>query len=57
MAETQPLLGHIEEQQRCNSDLPLVDFDPNGDPENPLEWSKAYKMGVVSLLGFMAFTV
>jgi hypothetical protein len=57
MAETQPLLGHIEEQQGCTSDLPLVDFDPNGDPENPMEWSRAYKMGVVSLLGFMAFTV
>jgi hypothetical protein len=57
MAETQPLLGHIEEHQRCISDLPLVDFDPNGDSENPMEWSKGYKLGVVSLLSFMAFMV
>ena len=57
MDETQPLLVHIEEQQPCISDHPSVDFDPNGDPENPMEWSKAYKRGVVSLLGFMAFAV
>jgi hypothetical protein len=57
MEETQPLLGHIAEHEPRVADQPLVDFDPNGDPENPLEWPKAYKTGVVSLLAFMAFTV
>ncbi|TVY80897.1 Efflux pump rdc3 [Lachnellula suecica] len=57
MDETQPLLGHAIEDEQRYADRPLVDFDPNGDPDNPMEWSKAYKMGVVALLGFMAFTV
>jgi hypothetical protein len=57
MDERQPLLGHVEEYEQGTPDVPgLVDFDPNGDPENPLEWSKTYKMGVVALLAFMAFT-
>ncbi|KAJ4422699.1 hypothetical protein N0V82_002596 [Gnomoniopsis sp. IMI 355080] len=34
-----------------------VDFDPNGDPENPMDWTAAYKWGIVSLLAAMAFTV
>lgn len=34
-----------------------IDFNPNGDPENPLEWPKAYHNGVISLLACMAFTV
>ncbi|ESZ93126.1 hypothetical protein SBOR_6498 [Sclerotinia borealis F-4128] len=34
-----------------------IDFNPNGDPENPLEWPKAYHDGVILLLAFMAFTV
>jgi hypothetical protein len=59
MDETQPLLGYaIEENgQICTREEISVDFDPNGDPENPLEWPKAYKRGVVALLAFMAFTV
>jgi len=57
MDPTQPLLKNVDEQQRCTTDQPLVDFDPNGDPDNPLDWSKGYKLGVVSLLAFMAFTV
>ena len=57
MDETQPLLGHVIEQQTCSSDEALVNFDSNGDPENPLEWPKAYKLGVVLLLASMSFTV
>ena len=57
MDETQPLLGHTEERQPQISNVPLVDFDANGDPENPMDWPRAYKAGVVSLLAFMAFTV
>lgn len=55
--ETQPLLGHEIERYPSNVDGPQVDFDPNGDPENPMDWPKAYKLGVVALLAFMAFTV
>lgn len=35
----------------------IVDFDPNGDPENPMDWPSAYKWGIVALLAAMAFTV
>jgi hypothetical protein len=35
----------------------IVDFDPHGDTENPMDWPKAYKWGIVALLAFMAFTV
>ena len=35
----------------------LIDFDPEGDPDNPYEWPNSYKQGVTWLLAFMAFTV
>lgn len=35
----------------------IVDFNPNGDPENPMDWPSAYKWGIVALLAAMAFTV
>ncbi|KAJ5053846.1 uncharacterized protein L3040_000137 [Drepanopeziza brunnea f. sp. 'multigermtubi'] len=35
----------------------LVVFDPQGDAENPMDWSRKYKLGIVSLLGLMAFVV
>ena len=57
MDEIQPLLDHADVYQHRTADQPLVDFDPNGDPDNPMDWSKNYKRGVVSLLAFMAFTV
>ncbi|RFU27848.1 hypothetical protein B7463_g8505, partial [Scytalidium lignicola] len=58
MDEAQPLLGpNHEPQQQHTETHTLVDFDPNGDPENPMDWPKAYKMGVVALLALMAFTV
>jgi len=55
--ETEPLLGHARAESIINGDQKLVDFDPNGDSENPLDWSRAYKLEVVALLSFMAFTV
>lgn len=70
--DTQPLLGALAPEQRqayTHSAAPLqdvadiaepttiVDFDPNGDAENPLEWASPFKWGVVSLLACMAFTV
>lgn len=57
MDESQPLLGEVIEPQTLAANYPLVDFDPNGDPENPMDWPKAYKMGVVLLLALMSFTV
>lgn len=71
MDETQPLLspslsrtfsrtlsvGFIPEVRRnsvCNN---LIAFDPNGDDDNPMEWPKSYRWGVICLLAFMAFTV
>jgi hypothetical protein len=56
MDEIQPLLGRIDEPRPASAN-PLVDFDPKGDPENPLEWPKAYKRGVVFLLALLSFTV
>jgi hypothetical protein len=57
MEESQPLLRQISEPRHPTCSDAQVDFDPNGDPDNPLDWPKAYKMGVVSLLALMAFTV
>lgn len=71
MEETDPLLssplsrrfsralsiGFIPRAQRdsvCNN---LVAFNPYGDADNPMEWPKSYKWGIISLLAFMAFTV
>ena len=59
--ETQPLLGGPEATEnpvlKPVDRTDIVDFDPNGDPENPRDWPKTYKWGIVSLLAFMAFTV
>ena len=65
MDETEPLLGHdnvINNEphgivRHGSKDFVVVDFDPNGDPDNPMEWPKAYRWGIVVLLAFMAFTV
>lgn len=60
MDETQPLLPpiiRVESEQRRDASQRFVEFDPNGDPENPLEWRKPYKWLIVLLLAFMAFTV
>lgn len=62
MDETQPLLAVVSQpinttEQDNESFDHRIDFNPNGDPENPLEWPKAYRNGVILLLAFMSFTV
>lgn len=61
MDETQPLLQDAnlvyDERPDDAPNKDIVDFNPDGDEENPLEWPTAYKWGMVSLLAFMAFTV
>jgi hypothetical protein len=61
MDETQPLLAEVRliDTERCDevSREDIVDFDVDGDAENPMEWPTAYKWGIVSLLAFIAFTV
>ncbi|KAF4620094.1 hypothetical protein G7Y89_g14728 [Cudoniella acicularis] len=57
MEESAPLLRQITEPRCPTVDDPRVEFDPKGDPDNPLDWPKAYKMGIVFLLALMAFTV
>ncbi|KAI1453459.1 major facilitator superfamily transporter [Annulohypoxylon moriforme] len=61
MDETQPLLqdAHLVyvEREDDPASKDIVDFDPDGDAENPMEWPQAYKWGIVALLAFMAFTV
>lgn len=56
MSEEQPLLV---EDPLCEEDVSkhLLDFDPNGDPENPREWPTAFKWTIVGLLALTAFTV
>ncbi|KAI1342559.1 MFS general substrate transporter [Xylariaceae sp. FL0016] len=60
MDETQPLLQDttlVTVSSRDGLDPKnIVDFHPEGDADNPLDWPKAYKWGIVSLLAFMAFT-
>jgi hypothetical protein len=58
--ENQPLLptnGEPREDHTSNFGDDIVDFDPNGDPENPMDWPTGFKWGIVALLAFMAFTV
>jgi hypothetical protein len=61
LLESQPLLRQVSyeitDARRPSVINPKVEFDPDGDPENPLDWPKAYKMGIVALLAMMAFTV
>ncbi len=64
MDETLPLL----EQQRSVASTPqvlsddlskrdIVDFNPDGDDENPLDWPQRYKWGIVLLLALTHFTM
>ena len=62
--ETEPLLGLAATISNTlpatavheREDLPL-DFDPNGDPENPREWPETFKWSITLLLAVLAFTV
>ncbi|KAI0813998.1 MFS transporter [Xylaria sp. FL0064] len=61
MDETQPLLADVRlidpEHGHEVSHKDIVDFNANGDTENPMEWPTPYKRGIVFLLAFTAFTV
>ncbi|KAI1109564.1 MFS transporter [Nemania sp. NC0429] len=61
MDETEPLLAevHLIDTERCDetSRKDIVDFNIEGDAENPLDWPAVYKWGIVLLLSFLAFTV
>lgn len=50
-----PVISNDQLDRVLNKDI--VSFDPDGDAENPMDWPKAYKWGIVALLAFMAFTV
>ncbi|PSR82809.1 major facilitator superfamily domain-containing protein [Coniella lustricola] len=52
---TSHALHHGGHAHASSSDI--VDFDPAGDPDNPMDWPVAYKWGIVALLAAMAFTV
>lgn len=53
MDENTPLLARVN--SIYDKELNVVDFDPNGDPENPIEWPAVYKWTIVALLACMAF--
>lgn len=65
MDETTPLLPSttseiLDDDRRILdhvSHKDIVDFDPNGDPENPQDWAASYKWGIVALLAIQAFAV
>lgn len=64
MDETTPLLPDAatapiprDDQLHRVPSKDFVDFDPNGDDENPLDWPQSYKWVIVALLSMMAFTV
>lgn len=60
MDERQPLLesqGETIADPQRNGKSHIVDFDPDGDEDNPLEWSKKYRWFVIFLLSFIALTV
>ena len=59
--ETQPLLSPPENERRDphvkDTTDTVVDFDPNGDSDNPMDWPPLYKWSIVVLLAISAFTV
>lgn len=59
-AERQPLLpseapAHYYDED--DSKQKIVEFDPTGDSDNPLDWPARFRWSVVLILAFMAFTV
>ncbi|KAK4668947.1 uncharacterized protein QC764_701270 [Podospora pseudoanserina] len=55
--EDDAFLGSHNHHNRGNDEPIIIDFDPSGDPENPLEWPTPFKWAIVFILAFMAFTV
>ncbi|KAF2196417.1 MFS general substrate transporter [Delitschia confertaspora ATCC 74209] len=58
-AERQPLLGPIPEdiENGVNYDDVILEFNPNGDPDDPRQWPATFKWAMVLLLAGMAFTI
>ncbi|KAK0647050.1 major facilitator superfamily domain-containing protein [Cercophora newfieldiana] len=57
-----PIAGHHYTEVNIDTDTAacdayLVDFDPQGDVDNPLEWPTPFKWGIVLLLALTGFTV
>lgn len=60
MDERQPLLESQptnETNIQSNGKHNIVEFDPAGDPDNPMDWPTKFRWSIVLLLAFMAFTV
>lgn len=60
MDEREPLLSdgtRVHYYFEDNGKNKIIDFDPNGDPENPMDWPARFRWTVVFLLAFMAMTV
>lgn len=65
--ESRPLLGADNGSPRASDAVSsaadgraqddILEFDPKGDVDNPLEWPPAFKWFIVFLLAAMAFTV
>lgn len=58
--EREPLLSDGTKAHyyfEANGKHKIIDFDPNGDPENPMDWPARFRWTVVFLLAFMAMTV
>ncbi|KAJ3548088.1 hypothetical protein NM208_g1170 [Fusarium decemcellulare] len=58
--ETTPLLAGADRAQHDTfnrESLNKVDFDPHGDPEDPLEWSAPLRWRIVALLALTSFMV
>jgi hypothetical protein len=57
--ESQPLLRSALErgEEDATQTKYVVDFDPKGDPDNPIDWPTPFKWSIVLLLAFMGFTV
>jgi hypothetical protein len=53
--EEQPLLRQLTADDAKHDDV-ILDFEP-ADPEDPRNWSNAFKWFIVLLLACMSFTV
>lgn len=54
---TNPVAPPLQQDAADIAQTTIVDFDPDGDAENPLDWPASYRWVIVSILAFMAFTV
>ena len=58
-AEQEPLLAPIPQdiENGIKYDDVILEFDPNGDKDDPRQWPAPFKWAMVILLAGMAFTV